>query len=148
MSHRTPGLQKSRERSLLVPVSLTHPTLQASRGHCIKGCCWGAFLAAFQFLSCFGDMGEVFLKGKGNKRGLKEIEFLCWLREQTPHYFPSKAATSNLEFLSLGRAGPSPAKDVATHLLLLERKGFIFTCCGVFVGFFFFCVLSLCYLFY
>lgn len=59
VSHRTFGLQKSRERSLLVPVSLTHPTPQASQG-CIKGCCWRAFLAAFRFLFGVEKWGRCF----------------------------------------------------------------------------------------
>lgn len=40
VSRRTFGLQKSRERSPLVPVSLSHPTPQASQGCHRKGCCW------------------------------------------------------------------------------------------------------------
>ena len=71
------------------------------------GCCWGAFLSAFNFLSGFGGVGEAFVEGTENKTSLKEIGFLCLLGEQKPSFFffffffLSKAATSNLEFLSL-----------------------------------------------
>lgn len=76
MSPRTSGMQKSRERSAPFPVSLTHPTPQASRGYRIKGCCWGAFLSAFRFLSRFEEVGEAFLEENVNKTSLKEIGFL------------------------------------------------------------------------
>lgn len=80
VSRRTFGLQKSRERSQLVPVRLTHPTPQASLGCRIKGCCWGAFLSAFHFFALVW-WGEAFLEENRNKTSLKEIEFLCLLKE-------------------------------------------------------------------
>lgn len=116
---RTSRLPKSRERSLLVPVSLTHPTRRPLTDAVWKGCCCGAFSAAHRFLLWFGG----FLKENGNEISLKEIEDLpLLLREQKLFFFfflfsQSKAATSNLEFLSLERTqgDRSPAGDPFTY---------------------------------
>lgn len=109
-SPRTSGFQKSRGRSPLLPASLIHRTPQASWGCSIKDGCWVRFNPHFGFfffsLSRFGEVWEAFLEE--NETTLKEIGFLCLLGQQkppppSPAPLQSKAATRNLEFLSLDR---------------------------------------------
>lgn len=70
----------------------------------LPGC---VVLAAHRFLPRFGELGEAFLKEDGNEISLKEIEYLPLLMSEQKLFFffpsQSKAATSNLEFLSLER---------------------------------------------
>lgn len=93
VSHRTFGLQKSRERSPLAPVSLTHPTPQASQG-CIKGLLLGCVFCRISVFVWFGEVGEVFLKQKGNK--VKENRISLPVERAKASFFPVKSSHEQL----------------------------------------------------
>lgn len=87
VSPRTPRLRQSRERSRLVPVSLTHRPAGLSPMR-IEGLLPGCvFLAAHRFLRRFGEVGEAFLKENGNEISLKEIEYLPLLMSEQKLFF-------------------------------------------------------------